>query len=191
MNQERSERATAPVSLASVQIDVTTRLGAPSPVTTTGFPSLDQLLGGGLRPGVLVTVLSPPGMGRSTLALFIAYMAARSRASALLSGVGLDDTEVMARLAARALHRECPDMATAYGAIWSGQALSQPEVRAPVLGAVETVSRKVGSNLHLRRAGSLEATGLLAECAAELWSRYERVVLVVDDSRSVLRELGR
>ncbi|HET9930703.1 MAG TPA: DnaB-like helicase C-terminal domain-containing protein [Polyangiaceae bacterium] len=181
MTHERLDREGSPVSLASVQIDVTTRLGAPSPVTTTGFPSLDNFLGGGLRPGVLVTVVSAPGLGRSTFALFMAYMAARSRASTLFTAVGLDDTEIVARLAARALHRERPEIAAAYGAIWSGRALTQPEVRAPLLGAIETVVRKVGSSLHLKRAGSLEATGVLAESASELWTRSERVVVVVDD----------
>lgn len=181
VTHERIEREGSPVSLASVQIDVTTRLGAPSPVTTTGFPSLDNLLGGGLRPGLLVTVMSAPGVGRTTLALFLAYMAARARASTLFTSVGLDDTEVVARLAARALHRERPEIAAAYGAIWTGRALAQPEVRAPLLAAIETVVRKVGSSLHLKRAGSLEPTGILAESAAELWSRSERVVVVVDD----------
>jgi hypothetical protein len=177
----RSENGNSPLSLASVQIDVTTRLGAPSPVTTTGFASLDELLGGGLRPGVLLTLVSPPGLGRSTLALFMAYMAARSRASALFTSVGLDDTEIVARLAARALHREYPEIAAGYGSIWSGHALARPELRTPLLGAVETVVRKVGAHLHLRRAGSLEPTGVLAASAAELWSRHERVVVVVDD----------
>lgn len=181
MTHERTDRGGSPVSLGSVQIDVTTRLGAPAPVTTTGFPGLDALLGGGLRPGLLVTVLSPPGLGRSTIALFMAYMAARSRASTLLTSVGLDDTEVVARLAARALHRELPEVATGYGTVWTGSALAQSEVRGPLLGAIETVVRKVGSSLHLRRAGSLEATGVLAESASELWSRSERVVVVVDD----------
>lgn len=150
-------------------------------MTTTGFASLDELLGGGLRPGILLTLLSPPGLGRTTLALFMAYMAARSRASTLFTSVGLDDTEIVSRLAARALHRESPEIAAGYGSIWSGQALALADVRGPLLGAVETVARKVGSHLHLRRAGSLEPTGVLAECAAELWSRHERVVVVVDD----------
>jgi replicative DNA helicase len=181
VTHERADRGSSPVSLASVQIDVTTRLGAPAPMTSTGLPSLDALLCGGLRPGVLVSLVSAPGLGRSTLALFMAYMAARARASTLFTAVGLDDTEIVSRLAARALHRECPEIAAGYGAIWTGQALAQADVRAPLLGAIETVARKVGSNLYLRRAGSLEATGVLAESAAELWSRYERVVVVVDD----------
>lgn len=130
---------------------------------------------------MLLTLTSAPGLGRSTLALFMAYMAARARTSTLFTAVGLDDTEIVARLAARALHRECPEIATGYGAIWTGRALAQADVRAPLLGAIETVTRKVGSHLYLRRAGSLEATGVLAESAAELWARYERVLVVVDD----------
>jgi hypothetical protein len=134
-----------------------------------------------LRSGVLFTVVSQPGIGRTTLALFMAYMAARSRATALFAAVGLDETEAVARLAARALNREHPELVAPYGAIWSGQALALAEVRAPLLSAVDTVVKKVGSHLHFHRAGSLEATGALAECAAELWQRHDRVVVVVDD----------
>jgi hypothetical protein len=170
-----------PVALSSVQVDVTTRLGMPRPATTTGFGALDRLLGGGLRSGTLLGVVSEPGLGRTTLSLVMAYMAARSKASAMFAAVDLDDTEIVARLAARALHRERPDAQVPYGSIWSGHALQEPELTPSLLNAVETMVRKVGSQLYLHRASSLEPTGILAECAAHLWSRNDRVVLVVDD----------
>jgi len=169
------------VALSSVQIDVTTRLGAPRPAITTGLPALDRLLGGGLRPGTVLGLVSEPGFGRTTLALLMAYMAARSKAVSLFTAVALDDTEVVARLAARALHREHPDAQVPYGAIWSGQALQDPELMPQLLDAVDTVTRKVGSHLYLHRASSLEPTGALAERAAQLWSRSDRVLLAVDD----------
>jgi hypothetical protein len=93
----------------------------------------------------------------------------------------LDDTEIVARLAARALHRERPDAQVSYGAIWSGQSQQEPESLPLVMTAVDTVMRKVGTQLYLYRAASLEPTGGLAERAAQLWSRFERVLLVVDD----------
>lgn len=182
VNQDKPARPTpAPVALSSVQIDVTTRLGVPRPATTTGFGALDRLLGGGLRSGTVLGLVSQPGLGRTTLALLMAYMAARSKASAMFAAVGLDDTEVVARLAARALHRERPDAQVPYGSIWSGHALQEPELAPQLLNAVDTMVRKVGSQLYLHRAGSLEPTGALAECVAHLWSRNERVLLVVDD----------
>ena len=193
MIQEKSLRPSAlgPVALASIQIDVTTRLGVPPLSTTTGLPTLDRVLGGGLRPGTLLGLVSPPGFGRTTLALLMAYMAARSRAAALFTGVGLDDAEVVSRLAARALHRERPDAQVPYGAIWSGQSLQEPELVPQVLNAVDIVMRKVGSQLHVYPAETLEPTGTLAERASQLWSRSERVLLVVDDIAKRSLQLGR
>jgi hypothetical protein len=183
VSQDRPVRtqALAPVALSGIQIDVTTRLGVPRPATTTGLPSLDRLLGGGLRSGMVLGLVSEPGFGRTTLALLMAYMAARSKASAIFCAVALDDTEIVARLAARALHRERPDAQLPYGSIWSGQALQDPDLMPLLLDAVDTVVRKVGSHLYLHRAASLEPTGALAERASQLWSRSERVLLVVDD----------
>src|SRR6185503_12251482 len=90
--------STGPVALANVQVDLTTRLGAPSQVTPTGFRGLDTLLHGGLRSGSVLAITGAPGSGRTSLALMIAYMAARTQAGVELAGRGLDDTEVVARL---------------------------------------------------------------------------------------------
>jgi hypothetical protein len=108
-------------------------------------------------------------------------MAARARAAVVFTSVSLDETEVMARLAARALHREHPDSKTPYGAIWSGQAWQDDATHRPVSDAVETAVKKVGAFLHLYRAEPFASTALLADCAAHLWTRHDRVILVVDD----------
>ena len=73
-------------------------------------------------------------------------MAARTKAAVLFTSASLDETEMMARLAARALHREHPDSRTPYGAIWSGQAWQDEATRRPVGAAVETVVKKVGAH---------------------------------------------
>jgi replicative DNA helicase len=164
-----------------MQVDITTRLGALTQATPTGFPSLDTMLNGGLRTGTVLAVSGAPGVGRTSLALLIAYMAARARAGVVFASVGLDMTETFSRLAARALHREYPELAIPYAGIWSGQAWQNDTTRRPVADAVETVVKKVGSQLYLYRAPNAESTTALAECAAHLWSRHERAVLVVDD----------
>lgn len=169
------------VALASMQVDVTTRLGALTPATPTGFASLDRMLNGGLRTGTVLALSGRPGVGRTAFALLVAYIAARSRAGVVFASASLDPTEVMARLAARALHREYPNADTPYGEIWSGNAWNDDLTRRPVADAVETVIKKVGTQLHLYRASSLEPTVSLADCAAQQWSRHDRVVLVVDD----------
>ena len=171
----------AGVALTAMQVDVTTRLGANSPATATGFASLDRMLSGGLRSGTVLAIAGAPGVGRTAFALLIAYMAARAKAGVVFASASLDATEVMARLAARALHREYPEAATPYGMIWSGQAWQDAATHRAVADSVETVVKKVGAQLHLYRASGLESTNSLAECASHQWSRHERAVLVVDD----------
>ena len=163
-----------------MQVDVTTRMGALTPATPTGLPILDRLMSGGLRTGTLLSLAGPPGAGKTAFALWLAYMAARSRAGVLFASTTLDETELMARLAARALHREYTDSKTTYGALWTGQAWQDDETRGPVTAAIETVVKKVGNHFHVHRADPFESTATLARHASELWGRYDRVVLVVD-----------
>src|SRR6187551_104502 len=68
----------AAVSLAAMQVDVTTHLGAVGPATSTGLPGLDALMGGGLRSGTLLALSGPAGSGRTSVALSLAYLAARA-----------------------------------------------------------------------------------------------------------------
>jgi len=169
------------VALTAMQVDVTTRLGAHAPATATGFPTLDAMLSGGLRSGTVLAISGAPGVGRTAFALLIAYMAARAKAGVVFASASLDPTEVMARLAARALYREYPEADAPYGMIWSGQAWQDAATHRAVADSLDTVVKKVGALLHLYRATGLESTHSLAECAAHQWSRQERAVLVVDD----------
>ncbi|HEX2674725.1 MAG TPA: DnaB-like helicase C-terminal domain-containing protein [Polyangiaceae bacterium] len=171
----------AGIALTAMQVDVTTRLGSHAPATATGFPTLDRMLHGGLRSGTVLAIAGAPGVGRTALALLIAYMAARAKAGVVFASASLDATEVMARLTARALYREYPEVNTSYGMIWSGQAWQGAATHRPVADSVETVVKKVGAQLHLYRARALEPTQSLAECAAQQWSRHERAALIVDD----------
>ncbi|MEI9950850.1 MAG: DnaB-like helicase C-terminal domain-containing protein [Pseudomonadota bacterium] len=173
--------AAAGIALTAMQVDVTTRLGSHAPATGTGFPTLDRMLHGGLRSGTVLAISGAPGVGRSAFALLIAYMAARAKAGVVFASASLDATEVMARLAARALYREYPEVHTPYGVIWSGLAWQDAGTHRAVADSVETVVKKVGAQLHLYRARGLESTQSLAECAAQQWSRHERALLVVDD----------
>jgi RecA/RadA recombinase len=176
----------AAVSLAAMQVDVTTHLGALGPATSTGLPGLDLLLGGGLRSGTLLALSGAAGSGRTSVALALAYLAARRRAGVIMAGAAVDPTEVVARLAARALHREYPDARTSYGEIWAGQAWTDDASRRHIADAIDTVMKKVGSQLHLLRGTGLETTQALVDCVAQQWARSERVVLVVDDVEGFL-----
>ena len=163
-----------------MHVDVRTRLGAASQTTTTGLSRLDALLGGGLRSGMHFLVSGGPGTGKTAFALMLAYMAARARASVLFTSVGLDETEVVARLTARALHREYQNVGATYGTIWSGESMQDQGLRGPIAACLDTVTKKVGEHLHLHAAEPLHDVSVLADHVALLWARNERVVLVVD-----------
>lgn len=168
------------LSLANIQVDVTTRLGAPEKATGTGLPMLDRIMAGGFRSGTLLTIAGAPGVGKTALALFLAYMTARARTATVFVSPVLGETELVARLAARALHREQPESKTSYGAIWTGQAWQDDSVRGAVTSAVETVVKKVGGMFHVWRAEPFEPTSTLSQVASQLWARHERVVVVID-----------
>ncbi len=170
-----------PVALAKIQVDVTTRLGAISKPTATGFKALDALLYGGLRHGTVLALTGQPGTGRTSLSLLIAYMAARAGVGVVFAARGVDETELVARLAARALRRSYPASEVTYGDILAGHVYADDTVRRAVNDAVDTVVSKVGAHLHFARLGAGDSLALLAERSAQLWARYERVLLVVDD----------
>src|SRR4051812_31307708 len=54
----------------------------PSPSLPTGFPPLDQAIGGGLPRGAIVEIFGPPGCGKSALAVRIAALLQRSGGAA-------------------------------------------------------------------------------------------------------------
>jgi hypothetical protein len=166
--------------LSHVHVDVTTRLGVVVATTTTGISPLDELLGGGLRSGTHLVGSGGPGSGKTALALMLAYIAARAKASVLFTSVGLDETEIIARLAARTLHREYQNVSATYGTIWSGVSMQDEALRQPIAGCLNSITKKVGEHLHLHMAEPMQDVAWLADQAALLWARNERVVIVVD-----------
>ena len=67
----------SPIAAVLARVDETAD-GAPAQDSIpTGFPSLDRLLGGGLRRGDLVVLGGDVGSGKSALALGIAVRAAQ------------------------------------------------------------------------------------------------------------------
>ena len=175
-----------PLSLASVQVDVATRLGAPAKLTATGFRGLDALLFGGLRNGTSLGIVGASGSGRTAVALMLAYMAARTQAGVCFAARGLDETELVARLAARALRKSYPSSELTYGDIWSGNALGTDAVRRAVSAAVETVVEKIGQHFYFSTLTAGTSLDEWVERSVQLWARYERMVLVFDDIEGLL-----
>jgi KaiC/GvpD/RAD55 family RecA-like ATPase len=169
------------VALANIQVDVTTRLGAITKPTATGIKGLDALLSGGLRHGTVLALTGAPGAGRTALALSIAYMAARASAGVVFAARGVDETELVARLAARALRKSYPASEVTYGDILAGRAFANDAVRRAVNDAVDAVVQKVGAHLHFAHLDARDTISSLVERSTQLWARYERVLLIVDD----------
>jgi hypothetical protein len=117
-------------------------------------------------------------------------MAARARSAVLFAGAALDETEVMARYTARALHREWLDSNTPYPEIWSGKAWQSAKIRGPLGQAVDTVTSKVGQHLYLYRLPPFESTEALSGHVQSLWTRHEQVVAVVDDIEALSASSG-
>lgn len=166
-------------------MDVATRLGAPSKLTPTGFGGLDALLLGGLRAGTSLGIVGEPGSGRTAVALMLAYMAARTQAGVCFAARGLDETELVARLAARALRKSYPSSELTYGDILSGNALTGT-VRRAVSAAVETVVEKIGQHFYFSPLAGGTSLGEWMERAFQLWGRHERMLLVFDDIEGLL-----
>jgi replicative DNA helicase len=87
----------SPLEALVGRIDATTP-GHPAPDTVpTGFPSLDRVLGGGLRRQDLIVLAGAVGSGKSALALGLAIRAARAGTPGLLLSGEMSPDRVMER----------------------------------------------------------------------------------------------
>jgi replicative DNA helicase len=66
----------APLSVLLARVDAITDGADPHDTIATGFPSLDRILGGGMRRGDLIALGGDVGSGKSALALAVALRAA-------------------------------------------------------------------------------------------------------------------
>src|SRR3981081_9299 len=73
----------SPLSLLLGRVDAVADGATPTDTVPSGFPSLDKLLGGGLRRGDLVVLGGDVGSGKSALALAIALRVAQQKRSTL------------------------------------------------------------------------------------------------------------
>ncbi len=74
--------------------------GAVSPGIKTMLPTLDRLLGGGLKPGKQIVLAARPSVGKTALALEIAKACAQQGAPAAVFSQEMEESELMDRLIA-------------------------------------------------------------------------------------------
>ena len=88
-----------PVTLADAvsQWEVN-RAAGPGRVLSTGWPDVNKLLRGGLRPGQLVIVAARPSMGKTALAVCLARHVARNDLPAMLVSLEMPRHELTGRL---------------------------------------------------------------------------------------------
>lgn len=101
----------AAVELDELLHDGLAELAQPAaPALSTGFPDLDAVLGGGLKPGGLYVVGARPGLGKSILCLQCALNAARGGTGAFVVSLEMSRSDVMVRIFASEASVELGDL---------------------------------------------------------------------------------
>ena len=66
-------------------------------ILPTGFPILDSLLNGGFRPGSLIVLAARPSMGKTSLAMDIAYNISLQKFTTLMISVEMSNSDIACR----------------------------------------------------------------------------------------------
>ena len=87
----------SPLSRLMERVDAVADGAPPTDTIPTGFPSLDELLGGGLRRGDLIVLGGDTGSGKSALALAIALRVSEAQRGALFLTAEMEADRVLER----------------------------------------------------------------------------------------------
>jgi replicative DNA helicase len=90
----------SPLSLLLGRVDAVADGAQPTDTVPSGFPSLDKLLGGGLRRGDLIVLGGDVGSGKSALSLAVALRAAQEQRSTLFYSGEMTVERVLERVLA-------------------------------------------------------------------------------------------
>ena len=148
------------------------------PALTTGFASLDTLLGGGLHPGDLVIVAGRPGMGKTSFALNVMRNAALQR-DAVAAVFSLEMTEEDLTL------RLISSLAEIDGGRLRRGSLDMEELKAISHASGELMQRQI----FIEECTRLDVTDVLTH-ARKLQVRQGRLDLVLIDYLQLMEGLS-
>ena len=135
--------------------------GKTRPFLSTGFPNLDEILGGGLVEQGLITLAGRPGQGKTVVGLAIAENVAAAGGRVLYESLEMSETQLMARRVSR-------DSGVAFSKLMAGtfdknDALTWKQITAS-LGRLynrQLIINDVNAKMedierHIRQAGKLD-----------------------------------
>lgn len=133
----RSNSLHTPTEAANAVMDYicSAASGATKPFLSTGFPSLDRQLAGGLVAGGLITLAARPGTGKTTAALNIAENVAAAGGRVLYISLEMTEAQLWSCRAANL-------SGLSRSAIYSGQIGSEARVWGRLTNAFDVLSRR-------------------------------------------------
>lgn len=161
---------------------------------TTGFPSIDSILGGGMIKTGLYIIAARPGVGKTSLGLITAELASKSH-RVLFVSLEMSETEIMAR-------RHANLTGIRVGRLLHDPGLSDDEYAKISSSSYEQAQR--GLTLSTKTTATVAEIGVMARsCKAELViidylgliqsdgdSAYERVTRISGSLKRLARSLG-
>lgn len=171
--------------------DATLRTGgsaAPSP-WATGFSPLDQFLGGGVRPGELVLLGGPQGLGKTTFVLQVAREVMRRGHPVLYVSYEHDATTVLERLlaleAGESAGYDAPDLRELRGLLESADGDTAPLLdrlaRRPGGAEAVVAVQEYADRLEVLRAGGSTDVSAIVGAVASTTLLHDAPPLVIVD----------
>jgi replicative DNA helicase len=148
-------------------------------------PGLARVLGGGLRPGQLVTAGGPPGCGKTTLALQLADHAAAAGIPALFLSLEMTRTQLVQASLSRLAGLDAQTMAQALSMASGGNGKAPQKQVAAAEQALASYLQTMAENLYLVEGGPQHTPGRLQALVGQI--RHQKglpdshpVLVVVD-----------
>jgi len=148
-------------------------------------PALARVLGGGLRPGQLVTAGGPPGCGKTTMALQLADHAAAAGIPCLFLSLEMTRTQLVQASLSRLSGLEAQTMAQALSMASGGNGKATQKQVEAAEQALATYIQNLSENLYLVEGGPQHTPGRLQALVGQI--RHQKglpdthpVLVVVD-----------